>query len=1084
MKTIYVLIASIDNYPIVAHRLNGCVNDARSFSEYLNRFADANGLPIKTVELFDEKATRQGIIKGFSHFDAAKDGDMCVFYYSGHGSQMPAPKEFWDESDGMSETLVCYDSRLSKGRDLADKELGYLLWKATAEKDVHFLVVTDCCHSGSITRKESERSRMADAAVTQVKAREYLGFAEYVKKENSLQPPAARHIHLSAAMSSQTAKEYLIEGTQRGVFTYSLVETLEATGGRTTYTHLMEAVNAKVKNRVKEQSPQFSAYRFQDKRSLSFLGDGVTLNQQDFLLTFDKDFGWIVKAGGLQGIPASGATFKTEKGTILTTDKVSSNHSTVTGTEEIPRDTQQRVKIESLNYTRTRIALSKDSEPAGAAFIQKMWAESATSLPLLEWTDNPEKADYWIRAYNGAYRLTTRTSETPLFRRVKEYSLRGVHKFLKDVETVASWESKKRLQNPNTKLNSDCITVTVTQEDKTEAAQPYIFKQTEPKNDYYIGVALQNTSNRALWVSLMYFGCDFSITNQLFTTRQLLPGEIAMVEIDNEPLIPLVVPAELLSWGVNEIKECFRVFVSTDEPDTNVHNQAGLELDLKLEDDTRLIGRGKAAKAGVTSEDWCVIDIPYTLICPLPERDLNPNRSVALTDWMSVEAPQGFSAKATLSADSPAQRALSNRPTRTVRGTSKVALCEGLATAPALDVLELSGINGQLSEDNPLKINLEGITKDDHVIALQYDEKSGLYFPVGRSVDGVIHITATPKKESEVATRSLLGAAKILFQKLIVSKLTGEYEYPLLRMATFASNQDENFTYVTETKDIDAAIQGAENIAIFVHGLVGDTKEMTKSMVRAKKREKPLLDNYQVVLTFDYDSVSTTIEQTAADLKERLEAVSLVAGHGKQVDIIAHSIGGLVSRHFVEGNQVATRLILFGAPNLGTEVTQLKDIVKTYSMLAINGLPAFAPWMTPLTLFANYLVKNIQVTVDQLKPASDFLKKLNDGSDPGVPYHSIVGNTRLIKKTYPKETTFIQKVIANLKEQGVHYVLEQTIFKSDNDLLVRTDSAKGIAGKEGRAQPITEVEIANDHLSYFYKPEGLKALVDVVYGKK
>jgi hypothetical protein len=482
-----------------------------------------------------------------------------------------------------------------------------------------------------------------------------------------------------------------------------------------------------------------------------------------------------------------------------------------------------------------------------------------------------------------------------------------------------------------------------------------------------------------------------------------------------------------------------------------------------------------------------VIDVPYTLIAPLDALDLNANRAIALTNWMSVEAPKGFSAKATLSSDSPAQRTLSKRAARSVRGTSKVALAEGLANAPALDVLELSGIHGKLSEANPLKINVKNIGKEDHVIALQYDEKSGLYFPVGRSVDGVIHITSTPQNESEVATRSLFGAAKILFQKLIVSKLTGEFEYPLLRMATFASNQDENFTYITETKEIDAAIQGAQNIALYVHGMIGDTLEMTKSMVRAKKREKPLLDNYQVVLTFDYDSVSTTLEQTAADLKERLEALGLVDGHGKQLDIIAHSIGGLVSRHFIEkleGNKVATRLIQLGTPNLGTEMTQLKDVVKTYSMLAINGLPAFAPWMTPLTLFANYLVKNIQVTVDQLKPTSDFLKKLNDGSDPGIPYHVIAGNTRLIKKTYPKETTFIQKVIANLKEQGVYYLMEQTIFKSDNDLLVRTESAKGIAGKEGRAQPITEVEIANDHLSYFYKPEGLKALVDVVYGKK
>jgi pimeloyl-ACP methyl ester carboxylesterase len=454
---------------------------------------------------------------------------------------------------------------------------------------------------------------------------------------------------------------------------------------------------------------------------------------------------------------------------------------------------------------------------------------------------------------------------------------------------------------------------------------------------------------------------------------------------------------------------------------------------------------------------------------------------------MSVQAPKGFVATATLSADTPAQQSGAKKATRKMRGSSKVALNEGLANAPSLNVLELKGIQGKLSEANPLKINIQNIEKDDHVIALQYDEKSGLYFPVGRSVDGVIHITDTPQVAQDVATRSLFGTVKILFQKLIVSKLTGEFEYPLLRMAQFESNQDEKFTYVNDLKSIESAIESAENIVLFIHGMVGDTGEMTKSVIRAKKKEKPLLDNYQLVLTFDYDSVSTPIEETAKDLKARLEALGLVAGHGRKLDIIAHSIGGLVSRYFIEkleGNQVVTRLIQLGVPNNGTEITQLKDVIKTYSMLAINGLPALQPWMTPLTLFANYLVKNIQVTIDQLKPTSDLLKKLNDGSDPGIPYHIIAGNTRLIKKTYPKETTFIQKVYENLKSQGLYYILEQSLFKSDNDLVVRTESAKSIAGKEAWANPVTEVEIANDHLSYFYKPEGLKALVDVVYGKK
>src|SRR5690606_19368727 len=103
--------------------------------------------------LENEAATRAGIIAGFDHFQSAVDGDSCLFFFAGHGSWFEAPEAFWDvESDRRNETLVCYDSRLEGGRDLIDKELSYLIWRATKDKDVHFLAVTDCCHSGSNTR--------------------------------------------------------------------------------------------------------------------------------------------------------------------------------------------------------------------------------------------------------------------------------------------------------------------------------------------------------------------------------------------------------------------------------------------------------------------------------------------------------------------------------------------------------------------------------------------------------------------------------------------------------------------------------------------------------------------------------------------------------------------------------------------------------------------------------------------------------------------------------------------------------------------------------------------------------------------
>jgi hypothetical protein len=116
------------------------------------------------------------------------------------------------------------------------------------------------------------------------------------------------------------------------------------------------------------------------------------------------------------------------------------------------------------------------------------------------------------------------------------------------------------------------------------------------------------------------FGCDFSITNEFLPKRELSPGETAVVEVYNEPSIPLIIPQELFSWGVNEVQECFRIFVSADELDTTVHNQAALAMDMRQSKER--VVRGKPSGVAVTNDDWCVIDIPYTLIAPFPERDL------------------------------------------------------------------------------------------------------------------------------------------------------------------------------------------------------------------------------------------------------------------------------------------------------------------------------------------------------------------------------------------------------------------------------------------------------------------------------
>ena len=154
-RTLYALFAGIDAYQAPVRPLRGCVNDVTRLQALLRERTQGEHarLRYEPLLLANEAATRPAIIDAFrTHLGQAGKDDVALFCYSGHGSQEPAPPEFWDfEPDKLNETLVCYDSRQPGGWDLADKELAQLISEVAANGP-HFAVVLDCCHAGSGTR--------------------------------------------------------------------------------------------------------------------------------------------------------------------------------------------------------------------------------------------------------------------------------------------------------------------------------------------------------------------------------------------------------------------------------------------------------------------------------------------------------------------------------------------------------------------------------------------------------------------------------------------------------------------------------------------------------------------------------------------------------------------------------------------------------------------------------------------------------------------------------------------------------------------------------------------------------------------
>ncbi len=118
--------------------LFGCHFDA----EDMERIAGERGFE-KRILLLDEAATREAVKTAIAEAAAElKAGDVFMFTYAGHGSQVPDFNA--DEDDGADETLCLFDGML------IDDEL-YELWSRFAD-DVRIVMISDSCHSGSVSR--------------------------------------------------------------------------------------------------------------------------------------------------------------------------------------------------------------------------------------------------------------------------------------------------------------------------------------------------------------------------------------------------------------------------------------------------------------------------------------------------------------------------------------------------------------------------------------------------------------------------------------------------------------------------------------------------------------------------------------------------------------------------------------------------------------------------------------------------------------------------------------------------------------------------------------------------------------------
>jgi len=210
--SLHVGLNSVDpgHYQGWSGPLQACEADANSMEEV----AEKQGF--ETARLKTRNATRHAVEAGISKAARTlEEGDMFLLSYSGHGGQVK--DENSDEPDLVDETWCLYDGQL------VDDELWHY-WSGF-KAGVRILVISDSCHSGTVTRFRPDR--LASHAPSgarfmpmDVALKVYHKNREFYSKIQKLYPSELKEPEATVRLISGCQDhQYSLDGTFNGLFT-------------------------------------------------------------------------------------------------------------------------------------------------------------------------------------------------------------------------------------------------------------------------------------------------------------------------------------------------------------------------------------------------------------------------------------------------------------------------------------------------------------------------------------------------------------------------------------------------------------------------------------------------------------------------------------------------------------------------------------------------------------------------------------------------------------------------------------------------------------------------------------------------
>jgi hypothetical protein len=256
------ICVGINEYPNPANNLKGCVPDAKLLREVL-----LSKYKFDNIDLFtDKNATYKNVVRSIENcMMNMKDYGHFVFTVSSHGTTVPDLSG--DEEDGRDEAICLYD------RLLVDDTFRKLLDHAPV--GLRMTIITDCCHSGSITRSTYvNRFGNFSRSETYMKPR-YLPPEDdnFALKSNTVPIKSKmftpekdmREVLITGCKSNEYSYDALYGKSYNGALTYNLVEILKS-NTNLTYYQLYKLLQQKLPSSQYPQTPQLEGSDENKKR--------------------------------------------------------------------------------------------------------------------------------------------------------------------------------------------------------------------------------------------------------------------------------------------------------------------------------------------------------------------------------------------------------------------------------------------------------------------------------------------------------------------------------------------------------------------------------------------------------------------------------------------------------------------------------------------------------------------------------------------------------------------------------------------------------------------------------------------------